>query len=145
MSKLVKTTVVHVVAWSIAAIGMGIIFCLPRTIADWGDDRIKTILLALLFIAGLIIDLFLRIYERSKKHGFIRDERDHYMQRKAGSAGFIITVLYIFILSISLYIKYENIGIMPIGWVWFIAYSTIAAANLSTGICSLIYYGKHGN
>lgn len=145
MSKLVKTTVVHIIVWSIAAIGMVIIFTLPRTITDWGDNRIKTVLLALLFAAGLGVDLYLRIYERSKKHGFTRDERDHYMQRKAVSAGFLITILYIFILSISLYIKYESLGTMPVGWVWFIAYSTIAAANLSTGICNLLYYGKHGN
>lgn len=145
MSKLVKTTVVHVVAWSIAAIGIVIIFALPRTITDWGDNRLKTLLLALLIAAGLGVDLFLRIYERSKKHGFMRDERDHYMQRKAVSAGFLITILYIFILSISLYMKYNSLETMPVGWVWFIAYSTIAAANLSTGICSLIYYGKHGN
>lgn len=145
MSKLVKTTVIHVVVWSIAAIGMVIIFTLPRTITDWGDNRLATVLLAVLIAAGLGVDLFLRIYQRSKKHGFMRDERDHYMQGKAVSAGFLITILYIFILSISLYIKYENLGTMPVGWVWFIAYSTIIAANLSIGMCSLLYYRKHGN
>lgn len=145
MSKLIKTFVVHCLVWSIVALGMIIIFSLPKTVSDWGQDRIRTVSLAVLFLIGLGADLFLRIYERSKKHGFMRDERDHYMQRKAVSAGFLITVLYIFILSISLYIKFETIGTMPIGFVWLIAYSTIVVANLSTGIFSLIYYGKQGN
>ncbi len=144
MSKLMKINIIQVVSWSIVAIGVLIIFSLLGTIEQWGDNRIKTILLALLFLLGYTLDFGLRMYEKSKKWGFRRDERDRVIQSEAMSVGFVILVLYIFILSIFLYTKYETDGFMPIGWVWLIAYSTVVVANLSVGVSSLLLYRKQG-
>lgn len=144
MSKLMKINIIQVTTWSIVAIGVLVIFLLPGTIEHWGDNKLKTVLLALLFLVGFTIDFIFRMYERSQKWGFKRDERDMMIQSKALSTGFIILVIYIFIISIGLYTKYEAEGFMPIGWVWLIAYSTIVVANLSVGISSLIRYRKQG-
>lgn len=140
-----KFTIIQTIIWSIVAIGIVVIFSLPNTIRDWGDNRLKTIFLALLFLVGLGTDFLLRILERSKKYGFVRDERDQFVQNKAMYLGFIILALYICILSFSLYIWYESDKFLPIGWVWFIAYSSIVIANLGTSIVSIVYYIRQGN
>ncbi len=52
--------------------------------------------------------------------------------------------VYIFVLAISLYLKYESVGSIPIAWVWFIAYSLVVVSFLITSAFSLIYYYKSG-
>lgn len=144
MSKLMKITLIQVCAWSIVAISMIIIFLNHGTIENWGDNTTKTILLALLFFIGYATHFTTLLIEKSKRWGFKKDERDLAIQSKAVNIGFIVVLMYIFILSISLYIKYETVGMMPVGWVWFIAYSTVVMANLSVTIPSLLIYRKQG-
>jgi len=144
MSKLMKITFIQVCAWSIVAISMIIIFTNHGTIDNWGDNTTKTVLLAFLFFVGYATHFTTLLIEKSKRWGFKKDERDLAIQSKAVNIGFIIVLLYIFILSISLYIKYETAGTMPVGWVWFIAYSTVVIANLSVTVPSLLLYRKQG-
>lgn len=144
MSKSMKFTIVQITAWSIVAISMVCIFTNEGTIEQWGDNRTKTILLALLFLGGYATSFILSILEKTKRWGFKRDERDKMIQMQAMSVGFIAALLYVFIVSISLYAAYESRGTMPVGWVWFIAYSTIVIANLSVTIPTLLLYRKQG-
>jgi hypothetical protein len=60
------------------------------------------------------------------------------------SMGFsaIATFIYIFIVAISLYIKYEEAGSVPVAWVWYIAYSLVMVANITGSLASSIYYWK---
>lgn len=139
-----KMNIIQVVTWSIVGLGVLIAFLLPNTIENWGDNKLKTILLASLFIIGFATDFILRILEKSKKYEVKRDERDSMIQSKSMGIGFIVIILYIYLLSIGLYTKYEASGFMPVGWVWFIAYTTIVMANISAGISSLILYKKQG-
>jgi len=144
MSKLMKVNIIHTVMWGMVAVGLGVIFSLSNTISSWGDNRTKTVLLAILFFGGFLTDFILWQYEKSKKHGFRRDERDKKVQSEAVFKSFTILIIYIFVVSVVLYTKYENAGVMPVGWVWFIAYSTIAATNLLVGVFALIGYKKQG-
>lgn len=142
MSKTMKFTLIHVCSWTLVGLFMIMIFLNPSTIEQWGDNRNKTILLASLFILGYSTDLILLLFEKSKKFGFKRDERDFDVQRKATNIGFIIALVYVFFAAITLYTKYESKGLMPVGWMWFLAYSTVIIANLSVSVPSLLLYRK---
>lgn len=144
MSKAMKFLLVRVISWSLVAIFSISIFVNEGTIDNWGDNRTKTILLALLFLLGYGMDLTLGIVQKSKRYGFEFDERDDAISSKSMSIGFVLTLVYIFALSITLYTVYEKNGFLPIGWVWFIAYSTVFAAHLLTGIPALFLYRKRG-
>lgn len=144
MSKAMKSNVIHTIMWALVAVGLIIIFSLPDTINNWGDNRIKTLLLAILFLLGFGTDFVLRLAEKSQKHGYKKDERDRTIQLEAVFKAFVVLLLYIFILAIVLYLVYENAGVMPIGWVWFLAYSTVCFANLSMGIFTYTGYRKLG-
>lgn len=144
MSNAMKYIFIQVLSWTLVAIGMIVIFLIPDTINNWGDNRTKTLLLALLFVFGFGVDSILRIVEKTKKWDIRRDERDESIQHQSLRLSFVLLIIYIFIISIALYIKYEIVGAMPVGWVWFIAYSTIVFANLSAGYTSLYLYKKNG-
>lgn len=144
MSKLMKFGIIQVCTWGLVGIGMGFIFATSSVTSTWGDNAIRTVLLALLFFLGFGVDFALRMIEKSKKRGFRRDERDMAIQGRAMSIGFVCLVIYIFLVAVILYTYYEDMGTVPIGWVWFMAYSTIVVANLSAGISSLIIYSKQG-
>ena len=145
MSKAMKFNIVQVISWSIIALCMIIIFSMKGTIENWGDNKIKTILLALLFLLGYGGNMLLMILEKSSKWGFKRDERDQLIQYQSLSRAILILILYIYTVSIILYIKYETARFVPIGWVWFIAYSSVVVTFISSGYTSLYLYRKQGN
>ena len=144
MSKNMKVNIIHTIMWTLVAIGLIVIFSLPNTISDWGDNTAKTILLAILFLFGFGVDFVLRMVERSQKESYKKDERDSKVQADAVFKSFAVLILYIYIVSIALYVKYEGAGVMPVGWVWFIAYSVITAVNLMVGIFTIVGYKKQG-
>ncbi len=50
--------------------------------------------------------------------------------------------MYVFIVAISLYTYYETDGSIPVGWMWFMAYSLVLVANVSTSSCTIVLYKK---
>ncbi len=144
MSFKMKHTIIHLALWLIVGILLAILFFSKNTVNTWGDNRTKTLLVASLFLFGYAGDAILYFIFRKRKNKIVKDERDDYVSLKSTSAGFIFTLVYVFIIAISLYTKYESTGSVPIAWVWFIAYSLVVIANLSTSSFSLLYYYKSG-
>ena len=137
-----KHSLYHLILWLAVAITIAIIFLSKGTIDTWGDSSLKKIIIFAVFFFGYLIDIILKFIFRKRKNKIIKDERDDYVMLKSSSTGYIITSVYIFILSISLYIKYESTGSVPVAWLWFIAYSLFIVANIVSSILSLIYYRK---
>ncbi|MBF7095904.1 hypothetical protein, partial [Alkalibacter mobilis] len=106
MSNAMKYNLIQVFSWTLVAIGMITIFLIPDTINNWGDNRTKTLLLALLFVFGFGVDAILRIVEKTRKWDIRRDERDVSIQHQSLRLSFIVLIIYIYIISIVLYIKY---------------------------------------
>ncbi|MCK5759334.1 MAG: hypothetical protein KAH14_09600 [Clostridiales bacterium] len=144
MSLKMKHSVYTLIIWSVVSILLAILFFSGDTINTWGDNRIKTLLMAALFLIGYVGNTILWLIFRKRKNKIVKDERDNYISLKSTSASYIATTVYIFILAISLYIKYESIGSVPVAWLWFIAYSLVVVSFLITSAFSLIYYYKIG-
>jgi|LGOV01.1.fsa_nt_gb hypothetical protein len=70
----------------------------------------------------------------------IVDERDKNIQIKASSTGLMLTSMYVFILSIVLFIIYRNDGFINVTWMWFLAYSTFAFAYFVTSLLNVYFY-----
>jgi len=134
MNKLTKLGVTKTLSWAAVAIVMVIIFSNKNAILNWGDNQIKTILLAVLIAFGLFMDLVIRtIIKRG------RQLKENQINYKNLNVEIIATLLYIFIIIITLYIYYESAGAVPVGWLWFIAYSTIVFVNITFGVCDLLF------
>ncbi|MBN2399458.1 MAG: hypothetical protein JXI33_03865 [Candidatus Aminicenantes bacterium] len=75
---------------------------------------------------------------RTGNHAVGRDERDEEIQNHANASAFPFVLVYVFALSIILWEKYQGIGFVPVGWMWFMAYSTSFAAFISSSVIALI-------
>ena len=140
MSKKMLQSLLHLVLWSIVAIILIFIFFSKGTISNWGDNKIKTVMLAVLFVFGFGGDFVLRMVFKNKKNKIIKDERDDYISMKSMGISAVTTFIYIFIVAISLYTKYEEAGSVPVAWVWYIAYSLVMVANISGSLASSVFY-----
>ncbi len=70
------------------------------------------------------------------------DERDLETRRRASATGFLVTLIYVFALAIFLWERYQVSGAVPVGWMWFLAYSTSFAAFISSSLVALILDSK---
>jgi len=144
MSMQMKHAMIRMILWALVFVFFLTVFLTGDTLATWGDNRTKTIVVAALFLAGFGGDAALSIVYRNRKEAVTRDERDDWIQKQALSGGFIATLLYVFLVTISLYTKFENSGLVPVAWLWFIAYSLICVANISVTAFSVYFYRKGG-
>jgi len=71
-----------------------------------------------------------------------RDERDEEIRRQANSTAFVVVLVYVFALSIVLWETHQGGGFVPVGWMWFLAYSTSFAAFISSSVIALILESK---
>ena len=112
MNKQMKFSVLHLILWSTVAILFLVIFVSLEAINNWGDNRIKSIMLAILFLLGFGGDYILRYIFRKKTN----EIKNNKIISKALGSSFIATCIYIFVISISIYTKYEGSGFVPVGW-----------------------------
>ncbi len=74
--------------------------------------------------------------------GVASDERDKDVRMRANAAAFIAALVYVFVLAIFLWERYQESGLVPIGWMWFLAYSTSFAAYISASVAALVLESK---
>jgi uncharacterized membrane protein len=96
-----------------------------------------------IIVAGMVLlvmlSFFYMLYQ-TKSTRMVIDERDKWIQLKASTTALQLTVIYVFLLAIVLYIIYEDTGNLPVSWMWFLAYSSYAFAFLSTSSVSVLLY-----
>lgn len=142
MSIKMKQTLVHLFLWTVVLILFITVFLSEGTIANWGDNRVKTIMFAVIVFIGFGGDTLTRAIFKKRKGKIIKDERDDSISLRSMTISAIITFIYIFIVAISLYTKYENSGSVPVAWVWFMAYSMVMVVNITCSATAFILYWK---
>lgn len=139
MNRMIRFNVFHLMLWSVVAAGFLAVFLGFNAIANWGDNALKTVLLALLFVIGFGGDFLLR--RRFKDAG---DDAVGYeaLRLKAMEISYILSLLYVFLAAISIYTRYEASGLVPVGWLWFLAYSLILVVHISASCAILFLHWK---
>jgi uncharacterized membrane protein len=108
------------------------------------QDTTRKILVAVLLGLGYIL-LFLVLFLvriKSKDKTILMDERDERISRQAIGTAFVIFAIYVFLMCIGLYEAYNESEVMPVGWMWFLAYSSGFIAILSRAIATLVLYKR---
>jgi hypothetical protein len=75
---------------------------------------------------------------RARPGAVAADERDRDISIRAIASAFIVVLVYVFGLSIFLWESYQARGFIPVGWMWFLAYSTSFVAFISSSVISVI-------
>lgn len=104
------------------------------------DTRIHYVINAAV-IAITMISFGLMLFLTNKKTNVV-DERDFLIQIKATRSGVLGTIMYVFLLTIGLFVVYQDVGQVNVSWMYYIAYSTFAFAYFFTSMISIYYYRR---
>jgi hypothetical protein len=74
----------------------------------------------------------------------VADERDVRVVLQAGQATLIIVMVGIFAFTMGLWIAYEGVGAVPVGWMWFLAYGSVILTSLAFAVSTLVLDGRMG-
>jgi len=144
MTQLQKRSFYDLIISAVFLIGLTVVFFSRGGAETYVQDTERKILVAALLGLGYLL-LFLVLFLvrlKSKDKTVLMDERDERIIRQALGTAFTIFGIYVFILCIGLYEAYNTTGVMPVGWMWFLAYSSGFIAILSRALSTLILYKR---
>ena len=125
--------------WGLVAVGFGLAFFLGGGAATYADDSIRILIAAAILGAGFIGYLSMIYLTREKSNGkvLIRDERDLEIARRANEIALVAVLVFVFAVCIALFLNYETAGILPVGWMWFLAYATACFGLIAQAVATL--------
>lgn len=144
MTGLQKRSVFDFIISAVFLTGLTIVFFSGGGAETYVQDLTRKILVAALLGLGylfLFLVLFL-VRLKSRDKTILMDERDERISRQAMGTAFIIFAIYVFLMCIGLYEAYYKSEVMPVGWMWFLAYSSGFIAILSRSITTLVLYKR---
>ena len=104
------------------------------------NNKIHFVINSIIFVIALFSFGTMLIF--TQKKGIIIDERDNYVQKKSYGTGLLLSLMYVFLLTIILFVVNRNNGTIVVTWLWFIAYSTFAFSYFITSLIILYYYSR---
>ena len=128
--------------WGPVAVAFGLVFFLGGGAASYADDSIRMLIAAVILGAGFIGYVSMLYLTREKANGkaLIRDERDLEIARQANETALIAVQVFVFAVSIALFLGYETAGSLPVGWMWFLAYATACFGLLAQAVATLVLH-----
>lgn len=90
-------------------------------------DKVRFVVVAVIFLGGYISYFTMLYLTRSNPDDVPRlvDERDESIASQASGVAFLAVLGYVYLICIILHLTYEESGCMPVGWMWFLGYSSI--------------------
>jgi hypothetical protein len=144
MTQLKRRLLYTLFIWTIALLAFIFVFFIEGGPEDWIINKVKKIVTVV--IIGLAYFTYLLMILLTRKHSeeefFVKDERDILIEMKSNKTAFIITLNYVYLISITIYLIYEKSRILPVSWMWFIAYTSIFVAYIASSFISLILYKR---
>ena len=128
--------------WGLVASAFGLVFFLGGGAATYADDSIRMLVAAVILGGGFIgyVSMIYLTREKSNGKAQIRDERDLEIARQANEIALVAVLVFVFAVCIALYLGYETAGILPVGWMWFLAYATSCYGLLAQAIATLVLH-----
>lgn len=146
MTGLQKQALLKLVICAFVLIALTVFFFSRGGANTFVQDITRKILVAVFLGAGYVSIIIAQFMTR-KKPGSKRvliDERDERIARLANGTAFTVLGVYIFLTCIILYEVYHNSEVMPVGWMWFLAYSSSFLSIMSHAVTTLFLYTRMG-
>jgi len=126
--------------WGLVAAALGLVFFMGGGAATFADDSIRMLVAAVIIAAGFIGYLSMLYLTREKSDGtaLITDERDLEISRQANEIALVAVLVFVFTVCMALFLGYETAGILPVGWMWFLAYATACFGLLAQSAATLV-------
>jgi len=105
-------------------------------VGDKGRILVSAVLFAAGFAGQLVVFYLTRV--RPGDRAMQRDERDDWIARRANGAALVAALVYVFLVCIVLWEVYHDRQHVPVGWMWFLAYTSGFFAMFSHAVASLV-------
>ena len=125
--------------WGVVTVSFALVFFLGGGAATYADDSMRMLAAAIILATGFVgyIGMLYRTREKADLKARIRDERDLEIARQANETALVAVLVFVFAISIALFLAYETSGSLPVGWMWFLAYATACFGLLTQAITTL--------
>lgn len=143
MTQLKKRALWSLIIWSVVMIAIVIIFFSgggPTTFLEGeGKNTLTRVCISVGFFSYFSMFFLTRI--RSGGKPLVKDERDELIAKQSFSIAFYTLLAYVFLLCTFLYgfyKGYQELKLIPVGWVWFLALSSLFVGFISNAIAYLV-------
>jgi len=128
--------------WGLVSVGFSLVFFLGGGAVTYADDSIRMGIAALILGTGFVGYLSMIYLTREKSNGktLILDERDLEISRQADQIALVAVLVFVYSVSIALFLSYETAGSLPVGWMWFLAYATGCFGLLGQAVVTLVLH-----
>ena len=100
-------------------------------------NRVINSIIIFLAMIGFGVSMLL-----TNKSSNIVDERDTLIQKKATSTGMMLTCIFVFIITMYLFVQNEDLGTVNVSWMWVIAYGTFSFSYFVTSTVMILLYNR---
>jgi uncharacterized iron-regulated membrane protein len=102
------------------------------------DQWIWRLLAAAIILPGFLLNAWLGWRSKRGRRVGKLDERDDAIALRASEATLIVVAVLIYVTSITLYETYHDSGAVPTGWLYLLAYGTVAVVSLVHAVATLV-------
>jgi hypothetical protein len=143
MTQARKRAIFTFLIWGSVMAAFSVIFFLGGGPERYALEQWRRLAGAAIIAGGYIFYILMNFLTRTRPGGDVgRDERDEDIRMRANAVAFVVVLIYVFVLSIFLWERHQGSGFVPVGWMWFLAYSTSFAAFISSSVIALILESK---
>jgi len=135
-------SIYSLVIWGTVALVICGVFFLWGGPESFAGDSLRILIAALGFGFGYLgYILMLKITrKKSSVTAMLQDERDYEIARRANGIALMSVLVFIFILSMILFTVFQDLGVLPVGWMWFFAYFTSCFGYIVHAVTTLFLY-----
>lgn len=143
MTQMKKRAIWALAIWSAVLLATFVVFFSGGGPASFLDGDKKVTLTRTAITVGFVLYFLIHILTRSRKTGTVsRDERDEQITRRAYMISFHTVLYYVFLFGAALYWFYrlhKASVLMPVGWVWILAISSMCLGFVANSAAYLIF------
>ncbi len=102
------------------------------------DQSLWRLLSAVIILPGFVLNAWLGWRSKRGKQSGELDERDQAVARQASEATLIVVTILVYLTSLILYETHLDSGLVPAGWLYLLAYGTLALVSLVHAVATLV-------
>ena len=126
-------------AWLVITVALLAVFFTAGPEAFTTDENKGARLLsANIILPGYLLNFGIMVWSRRGRRRGDLDERDKAVERLASETSLIIMLILFFLSTLYLYEHYRELGAVPVGWLYLLAYGSVAVVSLLHPVVSLI-------
>jgi len=149
MTQGMKRALGGLIIWGLVLLGFAVTVFAGGGPAELAGERGRILAGAVFLGLGYLAFWAMLWITRERESGgrVTRDERDLEIGQRATATALAVVMGFVFLCCIILYEAHREPAVLPIGWMWFLAYASVLVGQLALALSSLAQHlgmGDHG-